>query len=163
MEAAPGGRSRGGGQHRLPKRAAGCARPGGVPKDWSAFLPSPKSREAAVQQPDDWPCSGAEGAVPAYRPARGGYGGCRLAAGGDSASWKWGTLQPCRQCPAWGIGRWPRTWAGELSMDEAVERIKTATHRYARSQYAWFKLNDPSHPVAGGRRRRACGRGIAED
>ena len=32
---------------------------------------------------------------------------------------------------------------GELSMDEAVERIKTATHRYARSQYAWFKLNDP--------------------
>ncbi len=33
--------------------------------------------------------------------------------------------------------------AGEMSLDEAKERIKTATHRFARSQYAWFKLNDP--------------------
>ena len=33
--------------------------------------------------------------------------------------------------------------SGDLSLEEAVERIKTATHRYARSQYAWFKLNDP--------------------
>ena len=32
--------------------------------------------------------------------------------------------------------------SGDLSLEEAVERIKTATHRYARSQYAWFKLND---------------------
>ena len=32
---------------------------------------------------------------------------------------------------------------GVLSLEEAVERIKTATHRYARSQYAWFRLNDP--------------------
>ncbi len=31
----------------------------------------------------------------------------------------------------------------ELSLEEAVERIKTATHRYARSQYAWFRLKDP--------------------
>lgn len=33
--------------------------------------------------------------------------------------------------------------AGKMSLDEAKERIKTATHRFARSQYAWFKLNDP--------------------
>ena len=33
--------------------------------------------------------------------------------------------------------------AGEMSLDEAKERIKTATHRFARSQYAWFKLKDP--------------------
>ena len=33
--------------------------------------------------------------------------------------------------------------SGVLSLEEAVERINTATHRYARSQYAWFRLNDP--------------------
>ena len=33
--------------------------------------------------------------------------------------------------------------SGELSLQEAVERIKTATHRFARSQYAWFRLSDP--------------------
>ena len=33
--------------------------------------------------------------------------------------------------------------SGVLSLEVAVERIKTATHRYARSQYAWFRLNDP--------------------
>ena len=33
--------------------------------------------------------------------------------------------------------------SGDLPLEEAVERIKTTTHRYARSQYAWFKLNDP--------------------
>ena len=32
---------------------------------------------------------------------------------------------------------------GEQSLEEAVERIKTATRRFARSQYAWFRLNDP--------------------
>ena len=32
---------------------------------------------------------------------------------------------------------------GKLSLEQAVERIKTATHRYARSQYAWFRLKDP--------------------
>ena len=32
---------------------------------------------------------------------------------------------------------------GVLSLEEAVERINAATHRYARSQYAWFRLNDP--------------------
>ncbi len=32
---------------------------------------------------------------------------------------------------------------GELSMEEAVRRAKTQTHRLARRQYAWFKLSDP--------------------
>ena len=32
--------------------------------------------------------------------------------------------------------------AGVLSMDEAVRRIKYRTHRLARAQYAWFRLND---------------------
>ena len=32
---------------------------------------------------------------------------------------------------------------GELLLEQAVERIKTDTHRYARSQYAWFRLKDP--------------------
>ncbi len=33
--------------------------------------------------------------------------------------------------------------AGELSLEEAVERTKTQTHRLARRQYAWFKQTDP--------------------
>ena len=33
--------------------------------------------------------------------------------------------------------------SGEVSLDEAAQRIKTSTHRFARSQYAWFKLSDP--------------------
>ncbi|MBF8294195.1 MAG: tRNA delta(2)-isopentenylpyrophosphate transferase [Bacteroidetes bacterium] len=32
---------------------------------------------------------------------------------------------------------------GELSLEEAVARIKTATHRFARRQHAWFRLKDP--------------------
>ena len=32
---------------------------------------------------------------------------------------------------------------GELSLNEAVERTKTQTHRLARRQYAWFKHGDP--------------------
>jgi len=31
---------------------------------------------------------------------------------------------------------------GELDMEEAVRRMKTETHRLARSQYAWFRLKD---------------------
>ena len=31
---------------------------------------------------------------------------------------------------------------GELPLEEAMARIKTATHRFARHQYAWFKLAD---------------------
>ena len=31
---------------------------------------------------------------------------------------------------------------GELDLLEAVERIKYETHRFARHQYAWFRLND---------------------
>ena len=33
--------------------------------------------------------------------------------------------------------------AGELSLEEAVQRTKYQTHRLARRQYTWFKLNDP--------------------
>ena len=33
--------------------------------------------------------------------------------------------------------------AGELSLEEAVSRTKTQTHRLARRQYAWFKASDP--------------------
>ncbi len=32
---------------------------------------------------------------------------------------------------------------GELPLDEAVKRIKGNTHRFARHQSAWFRLNDP--------------------
>ncbi|MBI4282411.1 MAG: tRNA (adenosine(37)-N6)-dimethylallyltransferase MiaA [Chloroflexi bacterium] len=31
---------------------------------------------------------------------------------------------------------------GKLLLEEAVARIKTATHRFARHQYAWFRLKD---------------------
>ena len=31
---------------------------------------------------------------------------------------------------------------GELPLDEAVQRIKYRTHRYARQQYNWFRLSD---------------------
>ena len=32
---------------------------------------------------------------------------------------------------------------GDISLEEAVQRIKYATHRLARRQYAWFRLADP--------------------
>jgi tRNA dimethylallyltransferase len=32
--------------------------------------------------------------------------------------------------------------AGELDQTTAVARIKTATHRLARQQYTWFRLDD---------------------
>jgi len=31
---------------------------------------------------------------------------------------------------------------GQLSLDEAVQRVKFITHRYVRQQYAWFRLDD---------------------
>ncbi len=31
---------------------------------------------------------------------------------------------------------------GEMTLDEAVRRIKTATHRFIRHQYNWFRLRD---------------------
>ena len=33
--------------------------------------------------------------------------------------------------------------AGEITLAEAVRRTKTATHRFARHQGAWFKQSDP--------------------
>ena len=35
-----------------------------------------------------------------------------------------------------------RYLAGQMSLDEAVQRTKFQTHRLARRQYAWFKLED---------------------
>ena len=32
---------------------------------------------------------------------------------------------------------------GKITLGNAVEKIKFGTHRFARSQYAWFRLNDP--------------------
>ena len=31
----------------------------------------------------------------------------------------------------------------ELPLEDAVSRIKTATHRFGRHQYAWFRPKDP--------------------
>ena len=31
---------------------------------------------------------------------------------------------------------------GSMSLKEAVQAIKFETHRFARNQYAWFRLND---------------------
>ncbi len=33
--------------------------------------------------------------------------------------------------------------SGEIDMDEAIERIKFETHRFARQQATWFRRNDP--------------------
>lgn len=41
-----------------------------------------------------------------------------------------------------GYGELMRHLDGELSLDEAVQRIKYRTHRYARQQYNWFRLTD---------------------
>ena len=41
-----------------------------------------------------------------------------------------------------GYGELMRHLDGELAMDETVQRIKYRTHRYARQQYAWFRLGD---------------------
>ena len=41
-----------------------------------------------------------------------------------------------------GYGELVRCLRGELSLDDAVQRIKYRTHGYARRQYAWFKPPD---------------------
>ncbi|MBN1641850.1 MAG: tRNA (adenosine(37)-N6)-dimethylallyltransferase MiaA [Anaerolineae bacterium] len=33
---------------------------------------------------------------------------------------------------------------GTCSLEEAVDQIKTATHRFIRQQYTWFRLDDPA-------------------
>jgi tRNA dimethylallyltransferase len=33
---------------------------------------------------------------------------------------------------------------GELTLPEAIERIKFETHRFVRQQYTWFRLDDPA-------------------
>jgi tRNA dimethylallyltransferase len=32
--------------------------------------------------------------------------------------------------------------AGELELAEAIDRIKSETHRFVRQQYKWFRLDD---------------------
>ncbi len=41
-----------------------------------------------------------------------------------------------------GYGELMRHLDGEMSLAEAVQRIKYRTHRYARQQYSWFRLDD---------------------
>ena len=41
-----------------------------------------------------------------------------------------------------GYGELMRHLDGEMVLEEAVERIKYRTHRYARQQYNWFRLGD---------------------
>ena len=41
-----------------------------------------------------------------------------------------------------GYGELMRHLDGEMALDETVQRIKYRTHRYARQQYAWFRLGD---------------------
>lgn len=52
-----------------------------------------------------------------------------------------------RHLPAMsGLG-YRQLWAyleGEMSLEEAVERIKFETHRFARQQATWFRLDDPA-------------------
>ena len=49
------------------------------------------------------------------------------------------------ECPALsglGYAELMRYLDGDLPVDEAVQRIKYRTHRYARQQYNWFRLTD---------------------
>ncbi|MCB8919346.1 MAG: tRNA (adenosine(37)-N6)-dimethylallyltransferase MiaA [Ardenticatenaceae bacterium] len=67
-----------------------------------------------------------------------------------------GLLDELRQLQAAGYDRrlpsmsslgYQQLWAylaGELTLAEAVERIKFETHRFARQQYTWFRLDDPT-------------------
>ena len=41
-----------------------------------------------------------------------------------------------------GYGELMRHLDGDIAFDEAVQRIKYRTHRYARHQYNWFRLGD---------------------
>ena len=41
-----------------------------------------------------------------------------------------------------GYGELMRHLDGEMALNDAVQRIKYRTHRYARQQYAWFRLGD---------------------
>jgi tRNA dimethylallyltransferase len=41
-----------------------------------------------------------------------------------------------------GYGQIGRFLKGELTLDTAIQQIKSETHRFARHQYAWFQLKD---------------------
>ena len=41
-----------------------------------------------------------------------------------------------------GYGQIADHLAGRMGLQEAVQTIKYETHRFARNQYAWFRLSD---------------------
>ncbi len=52
-----------------------------------------------------------------------------------------------RDLPAMSSLGYQQLWAylaGEMTLDQAVERIKFETHRFARHQAAWFRRDDPA-------------------
>jgi tRNA dimethylallyltransferase len=52
-----------------------------------------------------------------------------------------------RSLPSMSALGYAQLWSyldGELSLDEAVERIKFETHRFVRHQNNWFRLDDPT-------------------
>ena len=42
-----------------------------------------------------------------------------------------------------GYGELAAVLSGEMALEEAIRNIKSGTHRFARHQYAWFRLTDP--------------------
>ncbi|MFQ6027097.1 MAG: tRNA (adenosine(37)-N6)-dimethylallyltransferase MiaA [Dehalococcoidia bacterium] len=66
-----------------------------------------------------------------------------------------GFLEECRDLSSWGyrLGEGPlacpgyrelgQYLSGQLTLAESVQRTKYQTHRLARRQYTWFKLDDP--------------------
>ena len=53
----------------------------------------------------------------------------------------------CARSPALsglGYGELLAHIRGDISLEDAVQRIKYRTHRYARQQHNWFRLTDPS-------------------
>ena len=65
-----------------------------------------------------------------------------------------GLLEEMEQLKSAGYGRflpamsglgYKQLWAyldGEMSLEDAIERIKFETHRFARQQSTWFRLDD---------------------
>ena len=53
---------------------------------------------------------------------------------------------------------------GTVTLEEAIQNIKTTTHRFARNQYAWFRPADPRiHWLEAGPDAEALAQTIIED